>query len=52
MIICGYALKTQGIDYKAIHRFGFVAVNKKRVLIDQVLNDGDVMHVYHKMNGG
>jgi len=31
---------------------GWYQRKKKRVLIDQVLNDGDVMHVYHKMNGG
>lgn len=49
---CDEALRTQGINYKEIPRFGFVALNKKRVLIDQVVHDGDEMHVYHKMNGG
>lgn len=49
---CDEALISQGINYREIPRFGFVAINKKRVMIDQVLNEGDVMHVYHKMNGG
>ncbi len=49
---CDEALKLQGIDYREIPRFGFVAINNKRVLIDHILHDGDEMRVYPRMNGG
>ncbi len=49
---CGQVLKTQGIDYKEIPRFGFVAVNGMRVMIDQELFDGDELKAYSRISGG
>lgn len=49
---CDEALKTLGIDYREIPRFGFVAVNNMRVMIDTRLKDGDVMKVWPKVSGG
>ena len=49
---CDEALKSQGIDHSEIPRFGFVAIDNKRVIIDHVLLDGDEMKVYPRMNGG
>lgn len=49
---CNEVLKKQGIDYQEIPRFGFVAVNGMRVMIDQVLFDGDELKAYSKISGG
>ena len=49
---CDEALKSQGIDHREIPRFGFVAIDSKRVLIDYVLHEGDEIKVYPRMNGG
>lgn len=49
---CSEVLKTQGMDYKEIPRFGFVAVNGMRVMIDQELFDGDELKAYSKISGG
>jgi hypothetical protein len=49
---CNEVLKTQGIDYEKIPRFGFVAVNGMRVMIDQELFDGDTLKAYSKISGG
>ena len=49
---CNEVLATQGIDYKKIPRFGFVAVNGMRVMIDQELFDGDELKAYSKISGG
>jgi sulfur carrier protein ThiS len=49
---CHEALKSQGIDYEKIPRFGFVAVNGMRVMIHQELKDGDELKAYSKVSGG
>ncbi|MDX9888684.1 MAG: hypothetical protein RBS51_05395 [Anaerovoracaceae bacterium] len=49
---CDEVLKTQGIDYQEIPRFGFVAVNGMRVMIDHQLSDGDELKAYSKISGG
>jgi sulfur carrier protein ThiS len=49
---CEQALESQGIYYQEISRFGFVSLNGKRVLIDHLLQDGDEMNVFPRMNGG
>lgn len=49
---CDEVLKSQGMDYKEIPRFGFVAVNGLRVMIDQELFDGDELKAYSKISGG
>jgi len=49
---CHQALKSQGIDYEKIPRFGFVAVNGMRVMIHQELQDGDELKAYSKVSGG
>ncbi len=49
---CDEALKSQGIDYRGIRNFGFVSINNKRVLIDYVLQEGDAMKAFPRMNGG
>ena len=49
---CDEALKSVGIDYKQIKRFGFVAVNGKRVMIYDKLNEGDQLKAYSSISGG
>jgi sulfur carrier protein ThiS len=51
-LTCKDVLKSQGIDYEKIPRFGFVAVNGMRVMIDQELFDGDELKAYSKISGG
>lgn len=46
------ALKSVGIDWTAISNFGFVAVNSKRVMIFDKLEEGDVLKAYPKISGG
>lgn len=46
------ALKTVGIDWTAIKNFGFVAVNSKRVMIYDKLQEGDELKAYPKISGG
>jgi hypothetical protein len=46
------ALRTVGIDWKEIKNFGFVAVNSKRVMIYDKLNEGDELKAYPKIYGG
>lgn len=46
------ALKSVGIDWKAVSNFGFVAVNSKRVMIYDRLNEGDELKAYPKISGG
>jgi sulfur carrier protein ThiS len=46
------ALKFVGIDWKKIDTFGFVAVNGKRVMIYDKLNEGDELKAYSKISGG
>ena len=46
------ALLAAGIDWKAIDGFGFVAINGKRVMITDTLNDGDELKAYSKISGG
>lgn len=46
------ALLAAGIDWKAIDSFGFVAINGKRVMITDTLNDGDELKAYSKISGG
>ena len=49
---CDEALKTVGMDYKQIKRFGFVAINGKRVMIDDKLQEGDQLKAYSSISGG
>lgn len=46
------ALKSVGIDWKAVTNFGFVAVNGKRVMIYDQLKEGDELKAYPKISGG
>jgi len=49
---CEEALRTVGIDWKEIKNFGFVAINSKRVMIYDTLNEGDELKAYPKISGG
>ena len=46
------ALKLSGIDWTKIDNFGFVAVNGMRVMITEILKDGDELKAYSKISGG
>jgi hypothetical protein len=46
------ALRLVGIDWKQIKNFGFVAINSKRVMIYDILEDGDELKAYPKISGG
>ena len=46
------ALLTVGIDWKQIKNFGFVAINSKRVMIYDILQEGDELKAYPKISGG
>ena len=46
------ALLEAGIDWKNIPNFGFVAVNSKRVMIYDKLQEGDELKAYSKISGG
>lgn len=46
------ALKTVGIDWQETPNFGFVAINNMRVMIDDLLKEGDVLKAYPKISGG
>lgn len=46
------ALNHVGIDWKNIKNFGFVAVNNKKVMIDDLLMADDVLKAYPKISGG
>ncbi len=49
---CDEALKTVGMDYKQIKRFGFVAINGKRVMIHDRLQEGEQLKAYSSISGG
>ena len=49
---CDEALKTVGLDYTQIPRFGFVAINGKRVMITETLKEGDQLKAYSRISGG
>ncbi len=49
---CAETLKAAGLDYLEIPRFGFVAVNGKKAMMDQILQDGDELKAYSKISGG
>lgn len=49
---CDEALKIVGIEYKQIKNFGFVAINGKRVMIYDRLQDGDQLKAYSSISGG
>ncbi len=46
------ALNSVGIDWKTVSNFGFVAVNSKRVMIYDKLEEGDELKAYPKISGG
>ena len=46
------ALRTVGIDWKEVKNFGFVAINSKRVMIYDKLEEGDELKAYPKISGG
>lgn len=46
------ALRSVGVDWTKIDNFGFVAVNGKRVMIYDQLQDGDELKAYSKISGG
>ncbi|MCL1809627.1 MAG: hypothetical protein FWG42_07690 [Clostridiales bacterium] len=49
---CEEALLACGIDWKQEKNFGFVAINSKRVMICDILRDGDELKAYPKISGG
>jgi hypothetical protein len=49
---CGEALQIAGIDWETLPSFGFVSVNNKRVMIDSVLSDGDLLKAFSRVGGG
>lgn len=49
---CAETLKSAGLDYLEIPRFGFVAVNGKKSMMDLNLQDGDELKAYSKISGG
>lgn len=49
---CEEALEILGIHWKEIRNFGFVAINGKRVMITDSLQEGDQLKVYPKIGGG
>lgn len=49
---CEEALAIVGIHWKEIKNFGFVAVNGKRVMIYDKLEEGDELKAYPKISGG
>ena len=46
------ALKSIGIDWREVRNFGFVAINSKRVMIYDKLEEGDELKAYPKISGG
>ena len=46
------ALRSVGVDWTKIKNFGFVAINSKRVMIYDILKDGDELKAYPKISGG
>jgi hypothetical protein len=46
------ALRIVGIDWKEVKNFGFVAINSKRVMIYDILKEGDELKAYPKISGG
>lgn len=49
---CEEALMLAGINWRETKNFGFVAVNGKRVMITDVLHDGDELKAFSKVSGG
>ncbi|MGL4485209.1 MAG: MoaD/ThiS family protein [Anaerovoracaceae bacterium] len=49
---CDEALQAIGINYLEIKRFGFVAINSKRVMIYDKLEDGDELKAWSSVSGG
>lgn len=49
---CDEALKTVNMDYREVKRFGFVAINGKRVMIHDRLSEGDQLKAYSSISGG
>lgn len=49
---CDEALRTIGIDYTKDDKFGFVAINSKRVMISDRLKEGDQLKAYSRISGG
>ena len=46
------ALKIVGIDWTQINNFGFVAVNNKKIMIYDRLQEGDELKAYPRISGG
>ena len=49
---CEEALLAVGMNWKEIKNFGFVAVNSKRVMIHDRLQEGDDLKAYSRLSGG
>lgn len=49
---CDEALQVIGINYREIPRFGFVAVNGMRVMIESKLKEGDELKAWSAVSGG
>lgn len=49
---CEEALEIAGLKWKEIKNFGFVAVNSKRVMIYDKLQEGDELKAYSRISGG
>jgi molybdopterin converting factor small subunit len=46
------ALRLIGIDWKQIKNFGFVAINSKKVMMNETLKEGDELKAYPRISGG
>jgi molybdopterin converting factor small subunit len=46
------ALRIIGIDWKQIKNFGFVAINSKKAMMNDVLKEGDELKAYPRISGG
>jgi hypothetical protein len=49
---CEDVLAIAGLDWTNIKNFGFVSVNNKRVMITDVIHDGDILKAFSKVFGG
>ena len=46
------ALLAAGIDWKKIRNFGFVAINSKKAMMEDRLEEGDELKAWPKISGG
>ena len=46
------ALLVVGIDWRQVKNFGFVAINSKKAMMDDRLEEGDELKAWPKISGG